>query len=184
MTPRTVRRDREQLGGYYLVDAKHGGGARECAKRVPGAEAGSVEVRPIKVRLIGAAKAARSQDRKAPGGLSSGTAWNRGSAPINRRVFREDTGASSRLMRLLGDFDRRGAPPRGVRDALAHWPRDGIRARGPRMAARTARNKAIDGSAGVHDERSFRESEKSAELERKTLPWLDRAGDRATIGCG
>lgn len=38
---------REQLGGYYLVEAKDLDEARSIAARIPGAATGSIEVRPI-----------------------------------------------------------------------------------------------------------------------------------------
>jgi hypothetical protein len=38
---------REQLGGYYLVDAKNLDEAIAIAGRIPGAKWGSIEVRPI-----------------------------------------------------------------------------------------------------------------------------------------
>ncbi len=38
---------REQLGGYYLVDAKDLDEAIEIAARIPGARTGGIEVRPI-----------------------------------------------------------------------------------------------------------------------------------------
>jgi hypothetical protein len=38
---------REQLGGYYLVDAKNLDEAISIAARIPGAKYGSIEVRPI-----------------------------------------------------------------------------------------------------------------------------------------
>jgi len=38
---------REQLGGYYLVEAKDLDEATRLAARVPGATLGSIEVRPI-----------------------------------------------------------------------------------------------------------------------------------------
>jgi hypothetical protein len=38
---------REQLGGFYLVDAKNLDEALALAARIPGARYGSVEVRPI-----------------------------------------------------------------------------------------------------------------------------------------
>jgi hypothetical protein len=38
---------REQLGGYYLVDAKDLDEAIAIAARIPGARYGSIEVRPI-----------------------------------------------------------------------------------------------------------------------------------------
>ena len=40
---------REQLGGYYLVDAKDLNAALAIAARIPGAKDGSIEVRPIMV---------------------------------------------------------------------------------------------------------------------------------------
>jgi hypothetical protein len=38
---------KEQLGGYYLVDARDLDDAIAIAARIPGASTGSVEVRPI-----------------------------------------------------------------------------------------------------------------------------------------
>ena len=38
---------KEQLGGYYLIDAKDLNDAIQIASRIPGAKLGSVEVRPI-----------------------------------------------------------------------------------------------------------------------------------------
>lgn len=38
---------REQLGGYFLVDAKNLDEAVDIAGRIPGAKVGTVEVRPI-----------------------------------------------------------------------------------------------------------------------------------------
>jgi hypothetical protein len=38
---------REQLGGYYLIDAKDIDAALAIAARIPGARFGSIEVRPI-----------------------------------------------------------------------------------------------------------------------------------------
>jgi hypothetical protein len=38
---------REQLGGYYLVEAKNLDEAIGIAARIPGAKVGSIEVRPI-----------------------------------------------------------------------------------------------------------------------------------------
>ena len=38
---------REQLGGYYLIEAKNLDEATAIAARVPGARIGSIEVRPI-----------------------------------------------------------------------------------------------------------------------------------------
>jgi len=38
---------REQLGGYYLVDAKDLDEAIDIAGRIPGARVGTVEIRPV-----------------------------------------------------------------------------------------------------------------------------------------
>jgi len=38
---------KEQLGGYYLIEAKDLDEANEIAARIPGARLGSIEVRPI-----------------------------------------------------------------------------------------------------------------------------------------
>src|ERR1700684_3843150 len=40
---------REQLGGYYLVEAKDLDAAIGIAARIPGAKSGSIEVRPIMI---------------------------------------------------------------------------------------------------------------------------------------
>ncbi len=40
---------KEQLGGYYLVDAKDLDEAIKLAARIPGAKIGSIEVRPVRV---------------------------------------------------------------------------------------------------------------------------------------
>jgi hypothetical protein len=40
---------REQLAGYYLIDAKDLDAAIAIAARVPGAKNGSIEVRPVMV---------------------------------------------------------------------------------------------------------------------------------------
>ena len=40
---------REQLGGYYLVEAKDLDAAIGIAARIPGAKTGSIEVRPVMI---------------------------------------------------------------------------------------------------------------------------------------
>src|SRR6201987_6559555 len=40
---------REQLGGYYLVEAKDLDTAIGIAARIPGAKTGSIEVRPVRI---------------------------------------------------------------------------------------------------------------------------------------
>jgi hypothetical protein len=41
---------KEQLGGYFLVEAKDLDEALAIAARIPGAEVGSIEVRPVVMR--------------------------------------------------------------------------------------------------------------------------------------
>jgi hypothetical protein len=41
---------REQLGGYYLIEAKDLDEATAIASRIPGARSGSIEVRPLAPR--------------------------------------------------------------------------------------------------------------------------------------
>jgi len=38
---------REQLGGYYLVDARDLDEAMSIAERIPGAKVGTIEIRPV-----------------------------------------------------------------------------------------------------------------------------------------
>ncbi len=38
---------KEQLGGYYLIEAKDLNDAIQVAARIPSAQSGSIEVRPI-----------------------------------------------------------------------------------------------------------------------------------------
>ena len=40
---------REQLGGYYLIEAKDLDEATKIAARIPSARTGSIEIRPIMV---------------------------------------------------------------------------------------------------------------------------------------
>jgi len=47
MTDGPFAETREQLGGYYLVEAKNLDEATAIAARIPGARHGSIEVRPI-----------------------------------------------------------------------------------------------------------------------------------------
>jgi hypothetical protein len=40
---------KEQLGGFYLIDARDLNDAIQVAARIPGAKTGSIEVRPVRV---------------------------------------------------------------------------------------------------------------------------------------
>ena len=46
---------KEQLGGYYLINAKDLNEAIQVASRIPGARYGSIEVRPILEHMAGTA---------------------------------------------------------------------------------------------------------------------------------
>ena len=47
MTDGPFAETREQLGGYYLIEARDLDAALAIAARIPGARHGSIEVRPI-----------------------------------------------------------------------------------------------------------------------------------------
>jgi hypothetical protein len=47
VTERPFAETREQLGGYFLIDAKDLDAAIAIAARIPGARKGTVEIRPI-----------------------------------------------------------------------------------------------------------------------------------------
>jgi len=47
MTDGPFAETREQLGGYYLIEAKNLDEATAIAARIPGARYGSIEVRPV-----------------------------------------------------------------------------------------------------------------------------------------
>ncbi|MEO8580052.1 MAG: YciI family protein [Gemmatimonadales bacterium] len=51
---------KEQLGGYYLIEAKDLNDAIQVASRIPSARSGSIEVRPV----VEHAQAEQSQGRK------------------------------------------------------------------------------------------------------------------------
>ncbi|MGH2534664.1 MAG: YciI family protein [Thermomicrobiales bacterium] len=51
---------REQLGGYYLIDADNLDEAVEVAGRIPGARRGTIEVRPV-VELAGLPEESRQR---------------------------------------------------------------------------------------------------------------------------
>jgi hypothetical protein len=55
---------REQLGGYFLIEAEHLDEAIEIAGRIPGARKGTVEVRPV-IELSGLPQAPNGVDRVA-----------------------------------------------------------------------------------------------------------------------
>jgi hypothetical protein len=61
----------EQLGGYYLIDAKDLDEAIGIAARIPGARFGTIEVRPV-VELTGMPEAPEAQTTAATGRSSHG----------------------------------------------------------------------------------------------------------------
>ena len=66
---------KEQLGGYYLVEAKDLDEATKLAARIPGARTGSIEVRPVMAMpkgYPGRDGAARSRSGYAPARAAHG----------------------------------------------------------------------------------------------------------------
>ena len=131
---------REQLGGYYLIEAKDLDEATAIAARIPGARHGSIEVRPRHVD-VGRFATLRAWHR-----LRSGAEMSALSDRI-ATVYREESGrVLARLIRVLGgDFQ---LAEEGLHDAfeaaLTQWGEGGVPAEPRAWILRAARNKAID----------------------------------------
>ena len=84
---------KEQLGGYYLVEAKDLDEATKLAARIPGARTGSIEVRPVMELPTGYPRpgGARSRSGYAPARAADGRR-----ARPSRRSSARSAGASSR----------------------------------------------------------------------------------------
>ena len=124
---------REQLGGFYMVEAKDLDEAIALAARIPASRTGSVEVRPILPTMCSG-----RPDR--PGLLSSGRSMD------IETVFREERArALATLIRLLGDFD---LAEESLQDAFAaalvQWPREGQPQNPRAWLVSTARHRGID----------------------------------------
>ena len=102
---------KEQLGGFYLLDCKDLDEAIDYAAKIPGAQSGCIEVRPVRVFAY-----------DAPG------------AAIDRLFRRESGRAVASLIRVLGDFDlAEEAVQEAWVVALERWPRDGVPAQPGRV---------------------------------------------------
>ena len=128
---------KEQLGGYYLIEAKDADEALAIAARIPSAQ----------LRL----------DRGAARWSSA-----RSSVEPVAEAFREEFGrAVSILIRALGDFDlAEDAVQEAFAIAAERWPRDGVPANPGAWIVTTARNRAIDRL------RREREADRALELAR------------------
>ena len=139
---------REQLGGYYLVEAKDLDAAIEIASRIPGARNGSIEVRPIMIyspELV----VMRAHRQEQPGSQRENNCDN--PAEIEK-IFRDETGrALATLIRLVGDFDlAEDALQEAFAAALERWSsteRPPIRGRGWSMSRATRRSTVSAGKS-------------------------------------
>ena len=115
---------KEQLGGFYVIEAAGIDEAIEWAGRIPTVDVGTIEVRPI----VGQAEAIEAR----------ALAITDAAVQAVERVFRDEQGrAVASLIRVLGDFD---LAEEAVQDAfvvaLERWPRAGI----PRQPGRLDRH--------------------------------------------
>ncbi len=130
---------KEQLGGYYLIEAKDLDEATKIAARVPSAQT--------------------RHDRGAAGpgvrGLTAASCRRSGYLPGRRadasreaveRVFKQERGRIlATLIRVLGDIDLgEEALAAALEAALVQWPSEGTPANPRAWLIRAARNKAID----------------------------------------
>ena len=163
---------REQLGGYYLVDAKDLDEAIGIAERIPGARtARSKCVRSCRCRRCERGRRSR-RIRKARSRASS--------ARSPSRVL-------ATLIRLLGDFD---AAEEALQDAFAaaveQWERDGLPANPRAWLVSAGRHRAIDRmrrdarfAARVDEHRRVARGSATEPIESSTT----RAAS-TTTGCG
>jgi len=114
MTDGPYAETKEALGGYYLLDVKDLDEALEFAAKIPGAQTGAIEVRPIWEFgwLTAEGRAPSPTDAHA----------------VVDRVFREESGrALATLIGRLRDFDlAEEAVQEAFVTALEHWPVDGV----------------------------------------------------------
>ena len=111
---------KEQLGGYYLIEAKDLDEAIEIAAQIPR----RASARSRSGRSSSARSEPRSRRRGVPGGARARVA------------------SMIRVARRLRP--RRGRGPGGVRGGAERWPRDGVPANPGAWIVTTARNRAID----------------------------------------
>ena len=122
---------KEQLGGFYVLDVKDLDEAIEWAAKIPAAQFGSVEIRPVLV-------------------YDEAGTWSRAATAsepeLVDRLFRRESGrATASLIRVLGDFDlAEDAVQEAFVVAMQVWPERGIPDNPGAWITTTARNKAID----------------------------------------
>ena len=138
---------REQLGGYYLVEAKNLDEALAIAARIPRRQA--------------------RQHRSASDLVRCGVKW------LPRRtledVLRREAGrVFATLIRLLGDFDlAEEARQEAFAAALEQWPQQGMPANPRAWLIRVGRNKAIDQIRRAIDVSHQDRRSRSGEAERR-----------------
>ena len=127
---------KEQLGGYYLIEAPDLDEAIEDgAAKIPGRATGTIEVRPVMDYEASARPIIRG------GGTVVEPTPTSSSACSGRSSGR----AVATLIRALGDFDlAEDAVQEAFAIALERWPRDGVPANPGAWIVTTARNRAID----------------------------------------
>ena len=126
---------KEQLGGYYLINAKDLNDALQIAAKIPGARTGTVEVRPIQEFSW-----ARSVSSAGTGGDAAAVR-----AVIDEVYRTESRRVLATLIRLLGDFERaEEALHDAFSAAVEQWPRDGIPASPRAWLVSAGRFRAID----------------------------------------
>ncbi len=87
---------KEQLGGFYLIEARDLNDAIQVAAQIPSARTGSIEVRPIREF---------TSRRRMTGGRERGRGRSRRDQAVDA-VYRADSRrVLATLIRLLGDFD-------------------------------------------------------------------------------
>ena len=128
---------KEQLGGYYLIEAQDLNEAIQVASRIPSARAGE--------HRGPADLGGTSPSRREPLRVSEDAA-----EPMRdmvEAVYRSDSRrVLATLIRLLGDFDlAEEALHEAFAAAVEQWPRDGVPANPRAWLVSTGRFKAIDG---------------------------------------
>ena len=131
---------REQLGGYYLIDAAHLDDAIAVAARIPAARNGSYPSR------FGRSGRCQRRRRLKPGASDPAYLAKMTESGAVERVFREDRDRIlATLIGLLHYFDlAEEMMQEAFVAALDQWPRDGTPASPRAWIVSTARHKALD----------------------------------------
>jgi hypothetical protein len=164
---------KEQLGGYYLIEAKDLDDAIAVAARIPSARWGSIEVRPIIPHDM----------PSSPAPVHPATLWGVSRMDIER-IFREESGRIlATLIGLLGSFDlAEEAMQEAFTVALAHWPQRGTPAN-PRALHDLIRSRYFVAykPADFQPNGSYRTISVTAEKEGKRLQVRARKGYHARL---